>query len=33
MLKGIAAGLTEGAKMVTAWETFGPTIMAFFSLL
>lgn len=32
-LKGIAAGLTEGAKLVTAWDKVGPAIMSVFGLL
>lgn len=32
ILKGIAAGLTEGAKLVTAWDKVGTAIMAVFSL-
>lgn len=32
-LKGIAAGLTEGAKLVAAWDKVGPAIMAVFGLL
>jgi len=32
-LKDIAAGLTEGAKLVTAWEKVGPAIMSVFGLL
>lgn len=32
-LKGIAGSLTEGAKLVTAWDKVGPAIMSVFGLL